>query len=181
MGQLPDEVRAAIVLEVNSQLNPLKETVDRLDKTVRSLYRNGSGGPPGYLETARAEDNEWKEKLLAVVEKHSEQLDQTEDFVTTYNALQEFLHTQTERRQKFIKFWAPKIWKVGASLAVSGMIGCGTLLHKAMPVMQILWEDYLRAHPAAATQLKNVTTNQQGKYYAEKQQQQQDAGNPDLR
>ncbi len=39
---LSDEVKGAIVLEVHSQLNPLKSTVDRLDRTVRSLYSTGT-------------------------------------------------------------------------------------------------------------------------------------------
>ena len=43
--------------EVTNQILPLKTTVDRLDRTVRSLYRNGGEGAPGYLETAREIDN----------------------------------------------------------------------------------------------------------------------------
>ena len=54
--------------EVTRQIGPLAVTVTRMDKTLRSLYRNGSdpGGPPGYLETARAED---KDKMAELDEK----------------------------------------------------------------------------------------------------------------
>ena len=42
--KITGEMREAIVLEVHSQLNPLKVTVERLDRIVRSLYSNGLGG-----------------------------------------------------------------------------------------------------------------------------------------
>ena len=85
MSGINDEIKGAIVLEVHSQLTPLKVTVDRLDRTVRSLYSNGSGGPPGYLEKARDEDNEWKKELKELVKSHSDQLAETSDFVKTHN------------------------------------------------------------------------------------------------
>ncbi len=68
--------------EVSSQLSPLKITVERLDKTVRSLYRNGDEGAPGFLQTAREEDLEkWTQTF-----KKLDRLRPLEDFVLTFKA-----------------------------------------------------------------------------------------------
>ena len=68
--------------EVHSQLTPLKLTVERLDRTLRSLYSNGSGGPPGYLELARAEDKRTFSELFEKVEG----IRPIEDFITRHEA-----------------------------------------------------------------------------------------------
>lgn len=39
-----------------------------MERRMRSLYSNGSGGPPGYLEMARAEDKERFAKLFEMAE-----------------------------------------------------------------------------------------------------------------
>ncbi len=39
-----------------------------LERLMRSLYSNGSGGPPGYLEMARAEDKERFAKLFEMAD-----------------------------------------------------------------------------------------------------------------
>lgn len=61
--------------EVERQLKPFKESLDKntgdtesIKLKLRSLFRNGSGGLPGYLEVAREQDKEWKDKLLLEVE-----------------------------------------------------------------------------------------------------------------
>jgi hypothetical protein len=64
--RVPDDIRSMIVAEVSKRLNPIEQTVNRLDRTLRSLYSNGSGGPPGFLETARAEDNRRFEELFRI-------------------------------------------------------------------------------------------------------------------
>jgi hypothetical protein len=176
MAEIPDEVKAAIVLEVHSQLNPLKTTVDRLDRTVRSLYSNGSGGPPGYLETARAEDNEWKAQLLDLVGKHSDQLAETSDFVKTHNQADREHQERQKRSEDRWRFWAPKIYK-GVIGAVVGLFSTGVVAcHKLEPVIQVIWQDYLKEHPDAAQSLKNVSSNAPDKVYAEQKESQQSAG-----
>ena len=168
MADLPDEVKAAIMLEVHSQLSPLKATVDRLDKTLHSLYRNGEGGE-GYLERARAEDEEWKSELRGVVGKHGDQLDKIDDFVNTYNTLQIELQNRKKRREELWKFWGPKIWQMAGAIAIAICSVTGWAYHEISPVVKVLWQDYLRAHPVVASQLKNTSSIQPEKLYAVKQ------------
>ena len=176
MSELADEVKAAIMIEVNSQLTPLKTTVDRLDRTVRSLYSNGSGGPPGYLETARAEDKEKHETLMAVVQEHGDQLTKIADFVKTHNDRDREEQARQKKREERLRFWAPKLWQIAGALVVMFGSVIGWAYHEAAPVVYILWQDYLRSHPTAASQLKNTSSNEAEGVYAVRQQ--QDAATP---
>ena len=175
MTEVPDELKAAIMIEVHSQLNPLKVTVDRLNLKMHSLYRNGEGGE-GYLERARAEDEEWKKELRMVVEKHGEQLAETSGFVKTHLARDKEDEARQRRREERFKFWAPKIW--GAIIAVLGFIASTgiTACYKLEPVIKIMWQDYLKDHPDAAQTLKKTSSLAPEKLYSEQKEPQQDAG-----
>jgi len=68
-------------VEIQNQLKPLVDTMTRQGQIIRSLYSNGSGGPPGYLETARAEDKRDSEELFAKLDRLDVRLDITEEFI----------------------------------------------------------------------------------------------------
>ena len=76
-------------MEIQNQLKPLVETVTRQGQVIRSLYSNGSGGPPGYLETARAEDKERIGRLFVKIDKVAERLDVVDSFIGKHNAREE--------------------------------------------------------------------------------------------
>ncbi len=46
--------------EVTKQIGPLTKQVDKLDSNLERLY-NSNGGPPGYIQNARAEDKRERE------------------------------------------------------------------------------------------------------------------------
>ena len=163
---LSDEMKGAIVLEVHSQLNPLKTTVDRLDRTVRSLYSNGSGGPPGYLETARAEDKEKHKALMDVVAEHGDQLATIADFVKTHNERDKENEERQKKREERWRFWGPKIWQLVGALGVMASTLAGWTYHEVAPVVKVLWMDYLKEHPNAASELKNYSADQSEKLYS---------------
>lgn len=76
--------------EVQNQLGPLKQAVDKQGMTLRSLYSNGSGGPPGYLETAREVDNGRFKELFEMLN----------DFKCDLQPLKQFMndHLATEKQ-----------------------------------------------------------------------------------
>ena len=80
------EIRGIVVQEIQNYLKPLVDKVDKQGSTLRSLYANGGGGPPGYLEMARAEDKEQAKRLFSKIDRVMERLDGVEDFITTHNA-----------------------------------------------------------------------------------------------
>lgn len=87
--------------EVQNQLNPLKQTVDQLGRVMRSLYSNGSGGPPGYLEKARDEDKEWKNTMFQSIRALVDRIDHVDDFVLeqkTVRTEREKYDTKRDRR-----------------------------------------------------------------------------------
>ena len=55
--------------EVTRQLGPLEDKIDRATNSIERLF-NSNGGPPGYLQTARAEDNKRFETVFKILEEH---------------------------------------------------------------------------------------------------------------
>jgi len=148
------------VEEVQNHLGPIAATVSRLDKTVRSLYSNGSGGPPGFLETARKEDDERYDRLFTAVKVLTEDQKEANRFIVLASAEQ-------DRKAKFRKMLMTIGWKVGAVIA-SAMIGLATwAYHEVAPVAKVLWEEYVKAHPSVTERLK-IVGNNDDPAYAEK-------------
>jgi hypothetical protein len=75
-------------MEVQSKLEPLRAAVEAQGRTLRSLYSNGSGGPPGYLENAREEDKEWKDQMFDKLDNFLNRLDAVERFIVAHDALE---------------------------------------------------------------------------------------------
>ena len=114
-----DELRRLITSEVQNQLAPLRQAVEQQGKSLRSLYSNGSGGPPGFLETARAEDNDRFQRIFDALGK----LRPLEDFVTKHNATEEQREKDRIERDKTI---ADKLdesdKRLNARLAFAGLV-----------------------------------------------------------
>lgn len=72
--------------EVQNHIGPLRIAVESQGRTLRSLYSNGSGGPPGYLEKARDEDKEWKNEMFLKLDEFLKRLGQVERFVVIHQA-----------------------------------------------------------------------------------------------
>ena len=75
-------------MEVQAKLEPLRVAVEAQARMMRSLYSNGSGGPPGYLENARAEDKEWKSEMFEKLDNFLGRLDTVERFIVAHDALE---------------------------------------------------------------------------------------------
>lgn len=88
-----EEIRSLVIMEIQNALGPLVSTVDKQGRLLYSLYSNGSGGPPGYLEMARAEDNKRFGELLEMMEDLKRQTKKASDFITAHGAQE----TQRER------------------------------------------------------------------------------------
>lgn len=41
--------------------------IEDLERWTRKLWSNGSGGPPGYLEIAREQDEDWKSEVRGIL------------------------------------------------------------------------------------------------------------------
>ena len=160
MADLPDEVKAAIMLEVHSQLGPLKTEVSSLNTRMRSLYSNGSGGPPGFLEMARKEDDQRYGRLFDLVEAHGLQLNKVAGWVGIHTTRDAENEDRQKKKEERFKFWVPWAWKIAAAF-VGGVISLGVWgCHTVLPIANVLWQEYLKEHPIAAIELKKVSVNQ---------------------
>ena len=147
-----DWIRGIVMVEVQRQLGPLTETVHELDKRLRSLYSNGSGGPPGAMEIWRAEDKKTFDEILKSVAT-------LEEARTLVN---KFVEEATKRQDRWDSFWEScrkHGWKVvGAVLTGLGTLG-GIAYHEAAPVVRILIQEYMHEHPNVGERMKNLSTS----------------------
>ena len=105
--------------ELNNRLTPLTQKIDKVQGTVRSLFRNGDGGAPGYLETARAEDNGRFETLFKMLEK----LRPLEDFVTGFRATEiQREKDRIARDAEIAKKLDESAGRLNAKIAIAGVI-----------------------------------------------------------
>lgn len=88
-----------VMAEVTSQLKPLEAKVDRATNAVERLY-NTNGGPPGFLQTARAEDNKRFEMIFNILDEHKEAMTPLSNFLLTHSAL------DAEREKRIKRFFA---------------------------------------------------------------------------
>lgn len=155
-----EELRRLVVAEVVRQLAPhrklqeaIQTKVDAIDRWKLSLWSNGTGGPPGYLEIARKEDNSRYERIFSTMEDVKEKQTSVDIFI-------EILKVKEESRQKLQKNVLTFLKWIAAPMgtAIIGLLGFG--FHQAIPVVRTVWEDYLRLknHPAIIREEKKVET-----------------------
>ena len=115
-------------MEVQAKLEPLRLAVESQGRTLRSLYSNGSGGPPGYLERARDEDRDWKNQMFAKLDSFLTRLDKVEDFIVAHNAteIQETLDRGSLERRLNVKLTIGGLILAAVSLLASNMASCKT-------------------------------------------------------
>jgi hypothetical protein len=124
------EIRGFIVEEVQKQIAPLASTVGRMDKRLRSLYRNGTdpGGPPGFLETARQED---KEKISELLDHQREQITRLEKVENALNNAELVRQTQATSVADKVDASEKKFKK---------RLGWATLTLAILQIINILWD-----------------------------------------
>jgi hypothetical protein len=138
-------IRRIVVEELQNRLEPLTHTVSRLDRTVRSLYSNGSGGPPGFLETARSEDNDRFDRLFDSIKE----LNGNRDIVNAFMLISKDREDRNKRTRK-------NLMKIGIPV-IAGIFSLMGILAKAAydelsPFARYLVEDYMQYHPHGGSQ-----------------------------
>jgi len=148
-------VRRWIVEEVSKQLTPTNRLLESIDKWKLSLWSNGSGGPPGYLETARKEDDERYARLFKNVEELGGHKESVNEFLTIYKERE----LQKANNQKMLL-------KIGGVLGTALVSFVLWLAHVCAPAVKILWDDYVHAHPSVEQQLRKQSSEVNRPAYA---------------
>jgi hypothetical protein len=144
-----EEIRRIVVEEILNHLNPIHKSLETFNSWRLRIW-NDNGGPPGYLQVRKVDDDKRNERIINFIETAERRQIEAED-----------REAQSEKRWQF---WWPKIkWALGglgtAFLGFTIWVG-----PKLVKVGSILVEDYLRYHPSVNEQLKTVGNQTDGEY-----------------
>jgi hypothetical protein len=131
-----------IVMEIQAHLSPIQQALGSFDSWRLRLW-NDNGGPPGYFQTRKIEDDERNEKVM--------------DFIDTAQKRQIESEDRKKQSEKRWQFWWPIIKWVGGGIATAILGLACWLVPKVVAMEIIVWQDYLKYHPAVTEQLKNVS------------------------
>jgi hypothetical protein len=127
----------AIAMNVFTQMyEPYRKELEGVKMTLRSIYSNSSGGPPGYLENARAQDLEKWETLVDSIKPVLR-------YVAARQTLDEAEKEASKKRASRMKVWIP----IAAAVLIALMTW---FIPKVWAVGSFLWDDYLKAHPTTS-------------------------------
>jgi hypothetical protein len=120
----------------SDKIEPFRRELEGLGTRLRSLYSNGSGGPQGFLENARAQDLERWESL-------EDSIKPVLRYVADRQVLDEAEKSALKKRTEQRKIWIP--------IAAAVILGLLTwIIPKLWSVGVFLWDDYLKAHPQSS-------------------------------
>ena len=143
-------MRMVAIAVFNELIHPIRTDIGNIGSRLRSLYSNGSGGPPGYLETAREQDDERFAALFDMASESKTFAETVKNFINEENKRRAHRQTRVTQAIKVARWALPGVF--AAMLTVAGFA-----YHAITPVAKVLWEDYLRAHPEVTEQLKKIT------------------------
>lgn len=151
--------------EVARQLKPFHEMLTRFQECMEELqdwqlgfWSNGSGKPPGFFQMRIKADDERYLRLEKETEKQSATLEKLDDYINTAVIRQKESEDRKKDKEERLAFWMPYVKWIAGTVG-TGIVGLSIWgFHTFRPVVYILWEDYLRAHPTVTEQLRNVPT-----------------------
>jgi hypothetical protein len=130
------ESRDFVVAEITRQLQPVESAVANMDKRLERLY-NSNGGPPGYLQTARAEDNGRFEMIFKILNEVNPKLRTLEDFVRDHETAEKQKEEDqaaerialaakvTESEKRFKRWLGLATLFLGILTVIMNLRGCG--------------------------------------------------------
>lgn len=119
--------------EVTRQLGPLEAKIDHTRFAVERLF-NSNGGPPGYLQTARKEDNDRFEMIFKILQEHKDDISPVKEFIRDHEVIEKM------RDRNFRRYIA--IW----SLAVAIFMGLLALWDHKEAILHSLMAPTPQAH-----------------------------------
>ena len=141
--------------EVARQLKPTHSLLTALHEWQLSFWSNGSGRPEGFFQGRIKSDDLRYRRLEEETKEQSNTLEELKDFMLEQRITrEERVLAEKEKAERHVRYWTFGKWALGiigpALIAVLTWIA-----HEASPVLRILWEDYLRAHPVVTERLRN--------------------------
>ena len=166
---LGEEAKRFIVAEIKRQMEPTHSLLEDLKNQGKethewqlSFWSNGSGRVPGFFQRRMVDDDKWR----AQMDTHKETVTQLVEDLQKAREFRELREQETKDRHK--RYWS-LFWKISGPVATAllGLLTWGAA--KAAPVVKILIDDYLKAHPQVTEQLKNRAADSSDPSYADRQ------------
>ena len=83
--------------EVHRQLGPLADRVAKIANHIERLY-NSNGGPPGFLQTARKEDQGRFDMIFNILDEHKSDIQPIKDFMRDHEIREKDRDRRFDRR-----------------------------------------------------------------------------------
>lgn len=117
--------------EVTNQVTPLTNKVERMDRTLRSLYRNGGEGAPGYLETAREIDNGRFDMIFRMFQEFKDDLKPLKKFMNDHIAQEDQKETDLKEHNRRMNMKLVVLGLAFSAISVmsANMQGCRNAAH----------------------------------------------------
>jgi Fe2+ transport system protein B len=168
-GMDEKRVREIVEAEVAKQNRPILDW-------MHGFWSNGSGKPLGFFQmrilqdderfrTRVKADDERYQRLEQETKSQSETLETLKDFMfeqklsrearekAEKKAEEERKESEQKKKERIARYWSIAKW--AAPVIGSIIVTLAAWIYSAAaPVLKILWEDYLKAHPIVSEQLK---------------------------
>ena len=150
-GMNEDRVREIVMGLLSKELEPFRNW-------MLGFWSNGSKDrPPGFFQMRVKADDERYARLEMETKSQSETLKVVEQFMAA-QAIRATAREKEEqdRKEQRARNLALVRWIAGIVIpALFAVLAWG--YHATEPVIKILWEDYLKAHPFVTEQLKQIS------------------------
>jgi hypothetical protein len=157
MGDGTDNLKGLVMAEVTKQMGPVQDPLKKLHEWQLGFWSNGSKDrPKGFFQMRIEADDRRYQEMVDEVSKLSDHKASVDAFIIELRLAREFREKREKEAKDRRNFW---ILKVGVPVIV-GILGLlGVAIKQAAPVIEILWKDYLKAHPAVSEQLKTSVSS----------------------
>jgi hypothetical protein len=147
--------------EVSRQLEPTHSLLQQLHEWQLAFWSNGSGRVPGFFQRRMKEDDTWRGEAATKLDTLANHKESVDKFILELRLARDFREKREqeakERQEKFkerLKFLTIKV-ALPIVVAILGLIGIA--IKQSVPVIKILIDDYLKAHPLASERIKNLS------------------------
>lgn len=140
--------------EVAKQLEPMHTLLTSVKDWQLSFWSNGSGRPPGFFQTRMKEDDAWRSDISTKVENLNNHKDVVDKFITELRLAREFRELREKEAKERRRFYLLKV-ALPIVLAILSVIGIA--VKQTVPVVKIIWENYLHSHPVVGEELQKMS------------------------
>jgi hypothetical protein len=158
------EIQRLVMAEVTRQMGPVQELLKKLHDWQLGFWSNGSKDrPKGFFQMRIESDDRRYQEMVDEVSKLTDHKASVDAFIVELRLAREFREkreAEEKERQEIAEqkrvdrrnFW---VLKIGIPVVLGILSLIGVIIKQAAPVVEILWKDYLKAHPAVSEQIKN--------------------------